>query len=136
MITKEFERLILNSVLKNDQSELSEYYIGLCNNVDVTRETTLADLTEVTGDGYSRIKVERAASDWLANTEQPDCLSVRSAEKVFTANGDWTQFNRLFLTTVASGTTGSLLAITTPLPVPVVLSATNKYPVAFELFLK
>lgn len=136
MITKEFEKIILDSVLKNDQSGVSEFYIGLCNNESVSRETTMAEIAEITGNGYARIKINRDSSGWQSFVEQPDCLSARSVEQVFNPTGDWTPFSRVFLTTVASGTSGKLLAVTTALASPVVLTNGNKYPVAFELFLK
>ena len=136
MITKDFEELILKSVLKNDQSGMSDYYIGLCSNTTISRETGLSEIVEVIGDGYSRIEVGRDSSSWAEPIEQPDCLSLRSVEKVFTANGTWTPFTRLFLCNVASGSNGKLLAVTNPLPTSVVLQTGNKYPVTFELFLK
>lgn len=136
MITKAFEELILKSVLKNDQSGMGDYYIGLCSNTTVSRETSLAEIVEVIGDGYSRIEIGRDSSNWAEPIEQPDCLSLRSVEKVFTANGAWTPFTRLFLCNAASGTNGKLLAVTNPLPTSVVLQTGNKYPVSFELFLK
>lgn len=136
MITKAFEELILKSVLRNDQSGMGDYYIGLCSNASVSRDTPLSEIIEVTGNGYSRIEIGRDSSSWGEPTEQPDCLSLRSVEKVFTANGTWTAFTRLFLCNVASGTNGKLLAVTNPLPASVVLSTGNKYPVSFELFLK
>lgn len=137
MITKDFEKIILESVLRNDQADLSSgYYVGLCSNETVSRETTLADLVEVTGDGYARQALLRNGSDWNEVAEQPDCLSIRSKEVSFKASGKWSPFTRLFLCTGESGTSGKLLAITTPLAKPVELESGNVFPAAIDLFLK
>ena len=137
MITKEFESAILNSVLRGDSSGLPEtYYLGLCSDREITRETTLADLHEVVGDGYARLAAPRTAIGWLEPEEQTDCLSVRSQQVTFYPTGDWTPFSRMFLTDASSGNEGKLLAISSPLPTEVELTADQTYPVAFELYLK
>lgn len=137
MITKDFEKIILESVLRNDQADLGGgFFVGLCSNETVSRETTLADLVEVTGDGYSRQALQRNGTDWNESAEQPDCLSLRSKEVSFSASGKWSPFTRLFLCTSASGTSGKLLAITTPLAKAVELDDGNVFPAAIDLFLK
>lgn len=137
MITKEFEEVILNAVLRGDTSGLPEnYYLGLCSNREVSREMTLSDITEVSGDGYGRLAAPRTAIGWLDVEEQTDCLSIRSQQVTFYPTGDWTPFSRMFLTDASSGTEGKLLAVSSPLPTEVSLTAEQTYPVAFELYLK
>lgn len=137
MITKKFEEVILNSVLRGDTSGLPEnYYLGLCSNQQVSRDMTMAQINEISGAGYSRLACPRTAIGWNEVEEQTDCLSSRSQQVTFSPTGDWTVFNRMFLCDGASGSECNLLAISTPLPTEVSLTAEQTYPVAFEFYLK
>ena len=137
MITKKFEEVILNSVLRGDTSGLPEnYYLGLCSNQLVSRDMTMAQINEISGDGYSRLACPRTAIGWNEVEEQTDCLSSRSQQVTFSPTGNWTVFNRMFLCDGASGSDCNLLAISTPLPTEVSLTSEQTYPVAFEFYLK
>lgn len=137
MITRTFEEIVLNSVLRGDVSKLPDnYYLGLCNNHEVTRDMTLADISEVVGEGYGRLACPRTAIGWQAVAEETDCLSIRSQQVTFYPQGTWTPFQRMFLCDVSSGSDGHLLAVSSPLPLEVELTAEQTYPVAFELYLK
>lgn len=136
MISRAFENVILSSVLGGNKDNIpSNYYVGLCNNIDINRDMTLADLSETTGTGYAR----QSISGWQEPKDQPDCQSIRSNEVIFKSTGetdDWSGFSRMFLTDSESGTTGKLLAISTAMPNDVSLKAGASYPAVFELYLK
>lgn len=137
MITQAFEEILLNSALRGDVSKLPDtYYLGLCANHEVDRTMTLADISEVVGDGYTRLACPRTAIGWQPVKEETDCLSIRSQQVTFYPTGTWTPFARMFLCDVSSGTEGTLLAVSSPLPLDVELTAEQTYPVAFELYLK
>ena len=136
MISKEFENIILSSVLGGNKENIPlKYYVGLCNNIDINRTMALADLSETTGTGYARQEI----TGWQTPKDQPDCQSIRSNEVIFKSTGetdDWSGFSRMFLTDAVSGTTGKLLAISTSMPNDVSLKAGASYPAVFELYIK
>ena len=137
MITKTFEEILLNSAFRGDDSGLPEtYYLGLCSNLNVSREMTMAQINEISGDGYQRLAAPKTAIGWNEVEEQSDCLSIRSQQVTFNPTGNWTAFNRMFLCDAASGSECNLLAVSTPLPNEVSLEADQTYPVAFEFYLK
>jgi hypothetical protein len=92
----------------------SSHYFGLGNNggtPGVPAETaTLAGITEVSGAGYGRIAVARNTTDWPTLALDAGDFQASSAVKQFSATGTWTAADYLFLTTVASGTAGKLIA--------------------------
>lgn len=137
MITSELEKSVLADLFNGASNIPATLYIGLCNNEQVSRDMTLADLSEVTGTGYARIALARGTVDWQTPVAQSDSYSLTTAIKTFEASGsDWTEFNRMFLTDAASGTSGKLLAISTALPTPVTLTSGKSFPTAFKLFLQ
>lgn len=136
MITSEFEADLLENAFRGNSTLPANYYLGLCNNSNIDRGMTLADINEVVGDGYSRIACSRSAAGWGEPIAQADCLAIRSQQVNFTSTGQWTSFNRAFLCDVSEGTSGKLLAVSTPLPTEVSLASGTTYPVAFEFYLK
>ena len=137
MITKEFEKSILGDIFQGTSLVPSTLYIGLCSNETIYQDMPLSEIVEVTGTGYSRQALLRGNADWSNPSEQSDSYSIESAIKTFTASGsDWTPFSRMFLTDAASGTTGSLFAVSTALPSPVTLADGTSFPTTFKLFLK
>lgn len=135
MITKDFEEIALSALFRNDDSQLTTFFIGLCSNTTADRNMTLADIVETTGPGYARIEVGRNATKWQEPQTQPDCMSISTTEQNFSASGTWTPFRRMFLAT-SSDNSGKLLAMSTPLPVEVTLNNGDTYPAAMEVYLK
>ena len=75
--------------------------------------STLADITEEDGDGYSRIEVERSEIGFPTLQQDVDGdYYVVSKQVTFQNTGttDWSPINYLFLTDAASGNSGNLLA--------------------------
>lgn len=137
MITKDFEELILNNVLRGTEDLPASLFVGLCYNADLFRDMTMSDIIEVSGDGYTRLELPRTATGWLETEEQTDCLSIRSQQVIFSPTGEWTPFTRMFLCTASTGTEDvKLLAVSSPLALPVTLTSGQTYPCAFELYLK
>jgi len=81
-------------------------YLGLYQDVAEPGETeALADLTEPSGSGYARIALSRGSWSIV------DDLATY-AEQTFTASGgDWGDITGAFITDVASGTSGDLIAV-------------------------
>ena len=109
----EGEQEILDVYLRAATPPTSHYF-GLGNNggtPGVPAETaTLATITEVSGSGYARIAVARNTTDWPTLALDAGDYQASSVTKQFSATGTWTAADYLFLTTVASGTVGKLIA--------------------------
>lgn len=99
------------------QNVPATFYLGLGNNggtVGIPAEdSTLATITEVTGDGYNRQEITRDSTGWPDLIKDTDGDWYVTSKKVaFTNSGtsDWTSADYLFITDAASGTTGNLIA--------------------------
>lgn len=137
MITSKFDEILLDNAFRGNNSEMPKtYYVGLCYNNAVDREMAMEDIREVVGDGYERKPLTATSADWQVVQQQADCASIRSEQVNFSAAGNWTSFNRMFLCDAASGTDCNLLAVSTPLATEVGLSQGGVYPTAFEFYLK
>lgn len=81
-------------------------YIGLYLDTSEPAETaTLADITECSGTGYSRIEI--ATSDWTISGDTATCV-----EKTWTSQGnDWGSIYGYFICDVSTGTTGNLIFV-------------------------
>jgi hypothetical protein len=113
----EGENHILDVYFRNATAP-SSFYLGLGNNggtPGVPAETaTLATITEVSGTGYARQTVERSSVGFPTIQKDTDTgdWEVISKDVTFTNTGstNWTAADYLFLTDVASGTEGKLIA--------------------------
>lgn len=120
LIPNEGEEAYLKMIFQGDDSVVAEggdFYIGLCANVG-TETTTLATISEISNaGGYSRKAVARSNVGWTNPVLVDGTYMIQSASVDFTASGAaFDPFWRFFLTNVASGTAGKLLAISGPLP--------------------
>jgi len=81
-------------------------YLGLYQDVTEPGEADgLVDITEPSGNGYARIALSRGSWSIV------DDLATY-AERTFTAGGgDWGDITGAFITDVASGTAGDLIAV-------------------------
>lgn len=102
----EGENDVLRVYLKGDVSHRASLYLGLYTSPtsEPAEGATLADLTEPSGNGYSRIAM--TDSDWSVSNDL-----ATHAEKTFTATGPWGNVYGYFICTVNSGTSGLLLAV-------------------------
>jgi hypothetical protein len=113
----EGENLMLDVFFRNATAP-SSFYLGLGNNggtPGVPNETaTLSSITEVSGTGYARQTIERSSIGFpiLQKDTNTGDWEVISKDVTFTNTGtsNWTAADYLFLTDVASGTSGKLIA--------------------------
>lgn len=101
----EGENNILNAYLKGTNRPGDSWYLGLyTNSTALAENATLASINELSGNGYSRQLVQD--SEWTVSGSE-----ATGAQKTFTASGgNWTNIYGWFLTNVASGTSGILIA--------------------------
>ena len=105
-IVDQGEWFLANAALKS-AAESANLYLGLYTDVDEPGETAnLATITELAeANGYARIALP--AANWTITndlSEQP--------QQTFTANGaNWGNVSGYFITDVANGTTGNLIAV-------------------------
>lgn len=135
--TKVYEEELLKLIYQGDTTAFaSGFYLGLCNSDGVTNETTLADLTEVTGSGYARVQLNRNSTDWGDPAEGSNSYHTESKQITFTATGDWTAFNRAFICNAASGTSGKLFIISGALTTTKTLSTGESFSLTFTNYLR
>lgn len=117
--------------------EDGDWFMGLCG-LPATKATTLATLpSEPTSQGgYARQLLSRDNVDWPdANVAQVNGIyRIRSVQVDFTATGaDFsTSIHRAFICNDLTGTTGTLFAISSPLPEGRLITDTETYPTAYE----
>lgn len=91
---------------------LANLYVRLYNDTPVDTDT-LATLTgEVTGTGYAAITLARGTTDWPTVALDSGDFRASSLQKTWTAGGAWTAATYAVLASVASGTSGLLIAYT------------------------
>jgi hypothetical protein len=110
----EGEEQILDIYLRGASPPASLYF-RLGNNggtPGVPAETvTLATITEVSGTGYGGIAVARDSTDWPTLALDGGDFQASSVTKTFTGGaGGWTAADYLILATVATGTSGKIIA--------------------------
>jgi len=136
----EGEQNILDSYFRNQNTPTS-FYVGLGNNggtPGVPAETViLTGITEVAGTGYARIALARNTTDWPTLALDTGDYQVTSAQKTFQNSGGtaWSAADYLFLTDVASGTSGKLIA-TVALSVSRVLQASDQLQASIKVKLQ
>lgn len=104
----EGESNLLDVYLKG-ASYFSTLYLGLySNSSEPIDNTTLAGLTELSGNGYGRISL--AAADWTIAGSVP--TSATNVEKTFNCSGgDWGTVTGYFICTASAGTVGKLICL-------------------------
>jgi len=104
--TDEGETDVLKVYFSGQQAHRGTLYLGLYTapTSEPGETATLADLTEPSGNGYSRIAMND--SDWTVSGDL-----ATHVEKSFVATGPWGNVYGYFICTVSSGTSGLLLAV-------------------------
>ena len=112
------------------------FYMGLCTNTNVGPTAILSDLSEMSGGGYARKAIERNTTGFPTIDSTNGIYRAASKTVNFAASGaDIGPFTRAFLCNVASGTVGTLLAISGELPAAVTIADGNNQDMTYELFL-
>jgi len=89
----------------------STLYVGLAEDTSLAEGATLSSVTEVSGSGYSRQSLTCNSSGWVTSEDAGSGdWRVVSAQVTFTASGTWSTARTVFVTNVASGTSGILIA--------------------------
>lgn len=109
----------LRDIFRKETTLLPDiYYIGLTGasyTFDGATLTSLAAL-EPSGHGYARIALNRDTTDWSVQ-EVNGVMQALSKIVTFTASSDWDKtWLRAFICNVASGTSGSVIAVSGPAP--------------------
>jgi hypothetical protein len=119
----------------------ANFYVGLMEETfDLT--STLASISEPTAhpsNGYIRQAVARSAVGWPTIDTVGDITRAVTDLVTFTGSGQpYTKsISRAFLTNVASGTSGKLLAVSAPLATPRLIDgALDEMEMFYELYLR
>lgn len=112
---QDLQKLIAKVVFQGDLSYLpAGFYIGLATGLLPQKDDTLADITEVSGPGYSRMLVVRNGTDWPGIYLSDGNWKVVSDTRQWAASGGgWTAADFAFLTDAASGAVGRLFSAST-----------------------
>lgn len=114
----------------------STLYVGLAEDESLAENATLSSITEVSGSGYQRQPLSRGSTDWPTSESTGTYdWRVKSAQVTFTATGTWSTARTAFLCTVASGTSGRLIA-SAPLSQPRTLGNGDQLKVDFTVTLE
>lgn len=116
-------------------------YMGACNQAP-NSATVLADLTTEpdgagTEPGYARQTLARNSTDWPTISSINGINFIASKFVTFANSGavDWVQpITRLFLTSAASGTSGTLFCFSGPSPSETIITPTLPLEVRYEFF--
>lgn len=103
-------QFILDVAIRQTQSVPASYYLGWCAESDLDDNASLADLTELSGNGYARVAIASNGTDWTSAAHSTNGRKVTSKVCTFTAaGGDWSAAGRWFLATTADDS-GQLIA--------------------------
>lgn len=131
MIHTEGLQFILDVAIREAQTAPAAYYLAWCTETALDQNASLADLTELTGNGYARVAINSDGTDWTSASAGSTARKVTSKACTFTAaGGNWSAAGSWFLATTADDS-GKLVA-SGPLNsgVGVTLLDTQKYDVA------
>lgn len=107
-LADEGEKDILD-VYFDDVAVRSNLYGRLYNDTPVETDTLSTLTNEVSGTGYAAVTFARG-TDWSDPTLDSGDMQTTSTTKTFTASGTWSAATYIILSTVASGTSGLLIA--------------------------
>jgi len=107
----EGELFFCQVLFTEEASVPASYYLGLDNRTSLAEADALSDLVgEPSGNGYARQAVASDATDFTISQESGD-YQAKTKTVTFTADGgDIGPVTKMFLCTVASGTSGVLIA--------------------------
>ena len=100
---------LLEVALTEEQSVPANFYVGLATDASLAEDASLGDQTEVSGTGYARQTVASDNVDITSATTGTNDRKVTTKTVTFTATGNWTGANTVFLATTINDT-GKLLA--------------------------
>lgn len=104
-------QFLLEVSFSEEQSVPANFYMGLATDVSpLDEDSSLASITEVSGSGYARQAVASNDTDMQSAAAGTNDRKMSTKTVTFTATGNWTGAETVFLCTVASGTAGKLLA--------------------------
>ena len=135
-ITEEGAEAYLDRIFRNNS--ITGFYVGLCNQVPANADTLASITSEPTvTNGYAREQLQQNSTDWPTIDTENEESYILSKQIDFTASGGAfsTAFSRLFLCSVASGTTGVLYAYSAALTVPVTLADGVTWSAQYQMFL-
>jgi hypothetical protein len=104
-------QFILEAAMTEEQSVPANFYIGLCTDVSVAEDASLADLTELSGNNYSRQTVASDNVDLTSATAGTNDRKVTTKTVTFTASGGaWSGAVHAFIGTTVDDS-GKLVAV-------------------------
>lgn len=109
----------LRTMFRGESVLPSSYYMGLTNS-SYSFTSSLADLAagEPSGNGYARQELAVDTTDWTVQSVN-GVMQALSKIVTFTASADWDKnWQRAFLCDAASGTSGNVISVSGPAPVP------------------
>lgn len=143
MITDEGISAFLAMMLQAATSSVAagaNFYVGICGNTTPESDWTLADIAGEPSatNGYFRQAVARSAVGWPTIGAVNTLLRAQTLDIVFAASGgDFSaSLYRLFLCSAASGTTGTLFAVSQALTTPISITNGTSYTVKYELYFR
>lgn len=114
-------------------------YVGFCDEA-FDPDMTLADITTepTAAGGYARAPLVCNTTDWPTSDLVNGIPRIKSKTLNYAASGaDFSAaFSRLFLCTVASGTSGLLLSLSAALNTPLLIEDGSDEDVQYELYMK
>lgn len=139
-IPQEGRQLILKSCFRDDQTDVASggnYYIGLGNFVydPTVGMATLGGELTVTN-GYARQAITRDVTGWPTIQQIQSAYMLTSIVVNFGASGgDFSGvFNRMFLCTHSSGTGGKLIAVSSALLTPQLITDGMTLPMSYDIY--
>lgn len=130
--------LFLRSMFRGESTLPTNFYIGLTNAGYNFDTTTIADLAvgEPSGNGYARQQVVRNTTDWTVQ-EVNGVIQAKSKTVTFTASANWNKtWQRAFLCSVVSGSSGDLYAVSGPTPAVRTVLLNNAPLITYEFWLR
>jgi hypothetical protein len=143
LLTTAGEAEFLKMIFRADVATIAaggNFYIGLCNIVPAKATTfaaVVATEPTIATNGYARAAITRDATGWPTAGADTAGSWLSSANATFTASGGAFDeaFTRLFLASAATGSTGTLFAISAALPAALTLEDTESFVASYRGYL-
>lgn len=142
-IVNEGEQAFLRMLMRGDNTYVAgggNFYVGMTSGA-VAQTDTLTEITvnePTAAGGYSRKAVTRDGTGWPTEGISNNVRYIKSLQIDFTAAGaDFDKsITRLFICTAASGTTGTLFAVSAALATPLTVLNASTESFFYELYLR
>jgi len=112
-IPTEHGEFLKDCVFLQSTARPAKFYIGLSKKNTQVSADTLSNTTasyETTGSNYARQEISAGGTDFTASTQGSGWWFIKTATATFSAKGNWTSANTVFLAT-GSAATGYLLGV-------------------------